>query len=411
MKRPWQKSIERAFANGRITPGELLVAAIVDVAVIVVLLAGAFLCLGFASGAKGAELVPGAVLATRNTDEAQNTSPGSLNHLSLYVGNGEVIESQASVGVQKVSLADFLARPYETPLVLLPLDRDAGQRAATKAATLVGTKFRKASSLYNRFGKRRIERGLNCVALVELCYADAGKRLRRCTKPDDIFRQKEVFEPARRLERPAQPQLSGAQESLAVQPAGWLPKSGWYSYRPAGSIDDKGIYEEVLSRCGRRAYFEHKYARDKATCVHEACHGLNNRIWNRVGAQAFYCGKGRYCILREPQLTLPQIGRYVQSQFRTGYYDLYFVQAARTGGNHDRPLYVLDEFSAYITDLQTVRELNVKDTGSTSGTRAFCHFADCLVRAVNKHDADYPDKELLCDLVTWQKQRVAELSK
>ena len=230
MKRPWQKHMQRAVNNGHITPGEFLAAAVIDLAVLCGLGVLLWLCLGFASGAKGAELVPGSVIATRNRVESLNTSPGSLNHLSIYVGNGEVIESQGGVvenqgpGVIKTKLSDFLARGYETPLVLLPRDRAAGERAATKAASLVGTKFRKASSIFNRFGNRRTERGLNCVALVEVCYSDAGKRLRRITKPDDIFKLKELFEPARRLERPkpaepAEPEPEPANErSLLVKP-------------------------------------------------------------------------------------------------------------------------------------------------------------------------------------------------
>ena len=37
MKRPWQKSIERAVNNGRITKGEWLAAAVFDVVVLLLL--------------------------------------------------------------------------------------------------------------------------------------------------------------------------------------------------------------------------------------------------------------------------------------------------------------------------------------------------------------------------------------
>lgn len=407
MKRPWQKAMQ----NHRTTPGEFLTAAIIDVVVILSLLVFAFVCLGWASGAKGAELVPGAVLVSRNQDERLNADiPGTMNHLAIVARDGDVIESMVPVGVQKITMATYLSRPYETPLVLLPKDRQLGERAADKAATLVGTKFRKASSIFNRFGKQRIERGLNCVALVEVCYADAGKRLRRITKPDDIFKLKEVFEPARPLTspKPIPPQTSGTELKADVSSQSAMKGSGWYTYHPRGCVNGKGIFREMLSRCPQWGYRQVRNA-DLATQTHEFTHFVNHVLSAKWGQSygAFYVGDGKFYRLASPNVTIGQVAHCVPAEHRTGRYATYLC-GDRVSRNC---LSIVDELSCYLNDAQCVRELKLRDDGGLKFAGEFCVFADCLIEAVRTHDPGYADMEKLIAFVDSQKKRVAELSR
>ena len=418
MKRPWQKHMQRAVNNGHITPGEFLAAAVIDLAVLCGLGVLLWLCLGFASGAKGAELVPGSVIATRNRVESLNTSPGSLNHLSIYVGNGEVIESQGGVvenqgpGVIKTKLSDFLARGYETPLVLLPRDRAAGERAATKAASLVGTKFRKASSIFNRFGNRRTERGLNCVALVEVCYSDAGKRLRRITKPDDIFKLDKVFEPARRLElKPAESSPEASQGSdytphSSLYTQLHVPdRYGWYVHKRG---QRGGILRELMSRCPQYGLAQIR-SFDQATQTHEACHFVNHELSQHFQQDygAFYVGDGRYCVVPAPRVTIGQVAQRVPAEHRTPRYRMYLC-GDRVSRNC---LSILDEQCCYLNDAQCTRELQLPEDGGLKNAKEFCVFANCLVETVKELDANYEGMDLLTSFVSWQNNRAEELSK
>lgn len=80
-----------------------------------------------------AKLPIGAVLVSRNLDEAENTSPGYWNHLAIHVGMNSVVESQADKGVIKTKLSVYSSRPYAPILVLSPLDAKIGAQAAGKS--------------------------------------------------------------------------------------------------------------------------------------------------------------------------------------------------------------------------------------------------------------------------------------
>jgi cell wall-associated NlpC family hydrolase len=139
-----------------------------------------------------AELPLGTVLVSRNRIEAENTSPGRMNHLAIYVGNQTIIESQAGIvekgqgrGVIRTDVRDFLARDYSEIVALEPVDPVVGQRAAATAETLVGLPFRQLSSLPGKDRPRAMQRGVNCDSVIRYSYRQAsGERLRRLRIPD-----------------------------------------------------------------------------------------------------------------------------------------------------------------------------------------------------------------------------------
>jgi hypothetical protein len=111
--------------------------------------------------ASGAEIYPGAVLVSRNVNEQENTSPGYWNHLAVYVGEGYVVESQEGYGVLLTPVQDYISRSYSRILCLNPK--------------------------CNCQGPFRLQRGMNCVTVVEIAWEQQNHWIRRIIIPDDIF--------------------------------------------------------------------------------------------------------------------------------------------------------------------------------------------------------------------------------
>ena len=142
-------------------------------------------CLSIASGEAAGlpDLLPGDILATRNADEADNTSPGHWNHLAVYVGDGLMVESQVRRGVICTAVDDFLGRYPEW--IVLRLRIGSGQAIADEARRHVGTPYWHLASVPIRL--RRTERGNNCVSVVRRAAA-APRAIGRdpgWLKPDD----------------------------------------------------------------------------------------------------------------------------------------------------------------------------------------------------------------------------------
>lgn len=187
-------------------------------------------------------------------------------------------------------------------------------------------------------------------------------------------------------------------------------RADWYNFTPPGSVDGKGILQDVLSRCGA-AGRQRGYDPDLVTYCHEATHQLNSRIRNSMRGtgkdNAFYVGAGRCVVFPEPRVTLEIVGRYV-TNYRNSTFELYFVKMRQHW--NDQPLYVLDEFSAYANGLQASQELRVDGHGTLDRCIWFSHYADALLEAIKRHDPQYPKVAELGRFIAWQKDRVAEMS-
>ena len=174
------------------TPVWIWVAAAVLFAWIVV----ATLCQQ-AKCAEPVEYPEGSVLFSRNLDPRQNGNWGWLNHTAIYVGQGQVAESQIGLGVILTPMSVYEARPYQkfgdkNHIARVPKDAATGQRAALAARSMVGTPYRPGSSLplippLVPWALGRDPSGLNCVSLVSKSYAAAGWPWFGRT-PDDLYR-------------------------------------------------------------------------------------------------------------------------------------------------------------------------------------------------------------------------------
>lgn len=144
----------------------------------------------------------GTVICSRNLNEADNTTPFSFwNHVSVYLGQGYVVEAQEDQGgVILTRLSDFMARPYQVG-VLFPRDRRIGERAAAFAKTQIGRPYRRTASLAPLLIPPIVPTllhgtpdGESCVSQVRKCYEYAiGRPLIGFRVPDDAMYLPQLF--------------------------------------------------------------------------------------------------------------------------------------------------------------------------------------------------------------------------
>lgn len=93
---------------------------------------------------------------------------------------------------------------------------------------------------------------------------------------------------------------------------------------------------------------DHYYDRDEVTYVHEGTHGINAELRNQHrGFACFYMLNDLAIRLRRiTEVTLTDLAREIPKDIRGGIYDLYLVEQARWW--NDSPLYVCDEWTAYL---------------------------------------------------------------
>lgn len=125
------------------------------------------------------------------------------------------------------------------------------------------------------------------------------------------------------------------------------------------------------------------------TNAHETSHFISSAL-RRPGVNGFYLGNGQAVLLKEPDVTLADVARYVRVKgwrFKT-----YFVDMRRYW--NDRPLYVLDEFTAYtwgatvaVQDADAGRRL--ERTDAVSGCMEFATYAAALAECVENEDPEY----------------------
>jgi len=116
------------------------------------------------------------------------------------------------------------------------------------------------------------------------------------------------------------------------------------------NIDDSTVYNDVTSR--QKDPFGDSAGRH--INVHETAHGIHSDLRNeyqkklRYKCNAFYCLKGKAVILKDPNITIKNVTKYIPSNLKSYRYQLYFVDQLKNW--NDMPTYILDEWTAYILD-------------------------------------------------------------
>lgn len=202
---------------------------------------------------------------------------------------------------------------------------------------------------------------------------------------------------------------------FAAEPA--APKfdePSFVAFGPRASWVDAGkdpMYADYVNRFDRANYdkkFDSRY-----TAAHEATHQINAAIRNRVNA--FYVGGGRAALVDEPGFELARVRRFVPESLEGFRYQLYLVSQAE-GPWNERPLYVFDEWTAYLNecllaldDARKAEPTTARRTDIFRSALEFAVYGAAVGRAAKKLDPKYwEENKQFRDFLRWQVVRTFE---
>ena len=159
-------------------------------------------------------------------------------------------------------------------------------------------------------------------------------------------------------------------------------------------------YGETLQDIESHMPVSHGYRdRDKVTWSHETTHGLHSRLRNKhnVDSALYMLNNDAFLFQDHPKTTLQKISEI--TAYKGGVYNLYLIDQQSYWNNE--PLYVLDEWVSYINGSHTGIELNLNRGESLEYALEFNFYAQALLEAVEQDDPNYPDLDILVNLVGW----------
>lgn len=181
------------------------------------------------------------------------------------------------------------------------------------------------------------------------------------------------------------------------------------------TVEDGTIYGEVLSY-SENTPFGNEHGRP--TNVHETAHGIASELTNKYRKisnnnrlRGFYYGNGKGIILQSPNLKISEVSHYIPEKFRGYRFKLYFVDQLKYWD--DVPLYILDEWTAYIWGARcAVEDYNIKniETGSdsVSGSFEFSLYTLGLCLAIIEKDNNYWQNNIQFKIMVKQHLQRAE---
>jgi len=161
-------------------------------------------------------------------------------------------------------------------------------------------------------------------------------------------------------------------------------------------IEDRGIiYQDVLSYSKQKPFGDES---GRNINVHETVHGIHSDVRNeyekKLGYKlnALYCLDGNVILLKEPNITIRHVIKYVPEELRSYRWNLYFVQ--QLSNWDDQPTYILDEWIAYILGSKCAVNdhelgINTHKSDAISGCLDFSIYAIAFAMAVKEHDPNY----------------------
>jgi hypothetical protein len=178
----------------------------------------------------------------------------------------------------------------------------------------------------------------------------------------------------------------------------------WCQYRPQGAQGGL-IFDDVLSHCTVEMR-QRMYDQDKIVYCHEATHGVNSQIRQCliVNWAGLYTRNHRAFILRNPRVRLDQVAPLVSPGQRDEVYDLYLVKQRKDW--NDFPLYLLDEWSAYINGTECAIESNLDYRSELRQSLKFSNYVACLDQAIQQYDPQYDQLQLFRVFVKYQNDRI-----
>lgn len=152
-----------------------------------------------------------------------------------------------------------------------------------------------------------------------------------------------------------------------------------------------GPLGDTLNHCSNYKYY--RVPSSSITSTHELTHGINSQIRNKFNMPGFYCLEDREIHLPEATGHKSDCIKFIPADMRYGRFNLYVA------GQKDwesSPLYLLDEWIAYINGAKCMVVMNGKEGKSTDyifGPIEFCTYGIATALAHPRQDID--------DLVRW----------
>jgi hypothetical protein len=198
--------------------------------------------------------------------------------------------------------------------------------------------------------------------------------------------------------------------SPIVQPKPELPvEPVWVDWPAQRQVNDPSL-GKVLSDIESHMPANHHYRfKDKPTWAHETTHGINAEIRNKhIGYNGFYCLGNKACVIQEPKTTLQRVAERVPLSLRGKVYHLYLVE--QRGDWNYQPLYLCDEWVAYINGAECGKELNVEHWSDVKFSHEFCIYCLTMAWVVKSQCPDYNDEQMH-KFIIWNVERTFTLGK
>lgn len=151
------------------------------------------------------------------------------------------------------------------------------------------------------------------------------------------------------------------------------------------------IYSDVLSHSKDNPFGN---AHGRYTNVHETAHGIHSELRNqyRNNYNAFYCLKGQAVLLKNPNLKIRHVSKYIPSVLRSSRYKTYFIN--QLSDWDDVPTYILDEWNCYLLGAECAvddhyRQRDLDHTDAVSGAFEFSIYSVALAMAIKDIDTEY----------------------
>lgn len=185
----------------------------------------------------------------------------------------------------------------------------------------------------------------------------------------------------------------------------------WITFPALRRVSDRSkILSDIKSHIGAAEVYQ---GTDLVTVAHETTHAINSSIRNKYGGNGFYVLDNKAISIQEPKIKLSTVAHNISSALHGMSYDLYVVKQQQYW--NDQPLYLLDEWIAYING--TACGLELADSGSdvglqTSTVKQMLEFnVYALAVAKSAEHIAYGDAAKLRDFITWATARTQELYK
>jgi len=179
----------------------------------------------------------------------------------------------------------------------------------------------------------------------------------------------------------------------------------WIKIEPLRSAT-KGFLGDIISHCPTPGVYADS---DIITTGHETLHCVNARIRNtHQGYNGYYFLENYAFILKSPPLTLSEIATNVPQDWRGPIYSLYLVE--QQSHWNDTPLYIVDEFSAYLAGTTVGLEVGNQDRTQQSFKSAIEMYAYCRVMEKLAKQTNYADQIQLDELMSFSYERLVALA-